>query len=78
MNNLIQKWIIWNSKSKRFLVKGSPPFNYSSSPDLAKIYSNYSDAIMACNHYNTTDNYHHPVELKFHFNLDTLQNYHQT
>lgn len=69
MNNLIQRWIIWNPNKQQF-VTGSP-FNYTPSPDLARMYHNYSDAIMACNnHYGDG---HYPIELRFHFNPKTLK-----
>ena len=68
MMNLIQKWIVWNVDKEQFFT-GSP-FNYTSSPNLARVYSNYSDAIMASNR---LDGEHHPVELRFHFNIDTLK-----
>lgn len=75
MNNLIQKWIIYHPRTQSFIT-GSP-FNYTKNPELARIYHNYSDAIMACNnHYNKEDKEfgegHHPVELRFHFNPKTL------
>lgn len=74
MNNLVQKWIIWNSNKQQFITSG--PFHYIPSPDLARIYQNYSDAIMACNHYNKEFGPgHHPVELRMHFNIKTLENY---
>ena len=72
MNNLIQKWIIFHPPTQSF-VTGSP-FNYTKNPELARIYNNYSDAIMACNnHYNKEfDEGHYPIELRFHFNTKTL------
>ena len=75
MNNLIQKWIIYHPKTQSFIT-GSP-FNYTKNPELARIYHNYSDAIMACNnHYNKKDKEfgegHYPIELRFHFNTKTL------
>jgi hypothetical protein len=72
MNNLIQKWIIYHPRTQSFVTRS--PFNYTQSPDLATIYHNYSDAIMACNnHYDKEfDGGHHPVELRFHFNPKTL------
>lgn len=71
MNNLIQKWIIYHPKTQSFI--GSP-FNYTRNPELARIYHNYSDAIMACNnHYNKEfAEGHYPIELRFHFNTKTL------
>jgi hypothetical protein len=73
MNNLIQKWIIFHSPTQSFIT-GSP-FNYTKDPNLARIYNNYSDAIMACNnHYNIEfGEGHYPIELRFHFNLKTLK-----
>ena len=73
MNNLIQKWIIFHPRTQSFVT--GRPVNYTKDPNLAKIYYNYSDAIMACNnHYDREfDESHHPVELRFHFNLKTLK-----
>ena len=71
--NLIQKWIIWNSTHQKFITKG--PFHYVGDPSLARIYHNYSDVILACHDYDKKfDSKHHPVELRFHFNLKTLKN----
>lgn len=72
MNNLIQKWIIYCPKKQMFIT--GKPFNYTNDPNLARIYHNYSDAILACNnHYNKEfDTYHYAIELRMHFNLDTL------
>ena len=73
MYNLIQKWIIWNHSKQQFIT-GSP-FNYTPEPSLARIYHNYSDAILACHDYDKKfGNQHHPVELRLHFNLKTLKN----
>ena len=74
MNNLIQKWIIYNPNNEKF-VTGSP-YNYTTDPNLARIYHNYSDAIMACHdHYDKQDfgTGHYPIELRFHFNIETLK-----
>lgn len=73
MNNLIQKWIIWNVDKEEFVT--SSPFHYTKEPSLARVYHNYSDAIMACNNYydNEFNGHHHPVELRFHFNPETLK-----
>jgi hypothetical protein len=73
LNNLIQKWIIFHPTTQSFIT-GSP-FNYTKDPNLARIYNNYSDAIMACNnHYNKEfGEGHYPIELRFHFNIDTLK-----
>lgn len=73
MNNLLQKWMIWIPEKQKFVSRNS--FDYTSSPDLARIYHNYSDAIMACNnHYNAKYGYHcYPIELRMHFNADTLK-----
>jgi hypothetical protein len=68
MINLIQKWIVWSVDKEQFFT-GSP-FNYTTSPSLARIYANYSDAIMSSN---TLNGEHHPVELRFHLNVDTLK-----
>lgn len=78
MNNLIQKWIIFNPSTQSFIT-GSP-FNYTTDPNLARIYNNYSDAIMACNnHYNIEfEPGHYPIELRFHFNIKTLVKQHET
>jgi hypothetical protein len=72
LNNLIQKWIIFYPRTQSFIT-GSP-FNYTQEPELARIYHNYSDAIMACNnHYNKEfGEGHYPIELRFHFNNKTL------
>lgn len=72
MNNLIQKWIIYYPDKNSF-VAGSP-FNYTRDPNLARIYNNYSDAILAChNHYDKEFGAgHYPVELRMHFNTKTL------
>ena len=64
MRELIQKWIIY-SPDKESFFKGH---NQWSIADLARIYDNYSDAIMACNQIGDC----HPVELKFQFNPKTL------
>jgi hypothetical protein len=69
MYNLIQKWVIW-SVDKQSFFSGGKTFNYVNDPSLARIYHNYSDAIMACNQLEIQ---HHPVELRFHFNIDTLK-----
>ena len=68
MNNLVQKWIVWSVDKEQFFI--GTPFNYTPSPSLARLYSNYSDAIMACN---TLNGEHHPVELRFYFNIKTLK-----
>lgn len=75
MNNLIQKWIIYHPEGRKFVTGGS--FNYTGDPNLARIYHNYSDAILAChNHYDKEfGSGHHPVELRMHFNIDTLKNF---
>lgn len=72
MNNLIQKWILYNPQ-KGFVTKTH--FNYTSDPNLARIYHNYSDAILACHsHYDKTFGAgHYPVELRMHFNTETLK-----
>lgn len=72
MNNLIQKWIIYHP-NKRAFVSGSP-FDYTVEPNLARLYHNYSDAILAChNHYDKEFGAgHYPIELRMHFNTDTL------
>lgn len=75
MNNLIQKWIIYHPTKKAFVTKVH--FNYTTDPNLARIYHNYSDAILAChNHYDKEFGCgHYPVELRMHFNVDTLKNW---
>jgi alpha-galactosidase len=72
MNNLVQKWIIYHPRTQSFVT--NRPFNYTSDPNLARIYHNYSDAIMACNnHYDREfDKGHYPIELRMHFNTKTL------
>lgn len=72
MNNLIQKWIIYHPIKKAFVTKVH--FNYTTDPNLARIYNNYSDAILAChNHYDKEFGAgHYPIELRMHFNTDTL------
>jgi hypothetical protein len=72
MNNLIQKWLIWNKQKQKFITGG--PFQYTADPNLARLYHNYSDALMACqNVYDKNcDIQHYPIELKMHFNIDTL------
>lgn len=74
MNNLIQKWIIYNPEKASFVTR--KPFNYTTDPNMARIYNNYSDAILAChNHYNKEfGEGHYPIELRFHFNTKTLMN----
>jgi hypothetical protein len=75
MNNLIQKWIIYHPTKKAFVTKVH--FNYTTDPNLARIYHNYSDAILAChNHYDKEfGSGHYPVELRMHLNVDTLKNW---
>ena len=72
MNNLIQKWILYHPH-KGFVTKAH--FNYTSDPNLARIYHNYSDAILAChNHYDKEFGAgHYPIELRMHFNTETLK-----
>lgn len=71
MNNLIQKWIIYYPAKQGFVTSG--PFKYISDPNLARIYHNYSDAILACHHYDEKFGIgHYPVELRMHFNTKTL------
>ena len=72
MNNLIQKWLIWNKQKQKFITSG--PFQYTNDPNLARLYHNYSDALMACqNVYDKNcDIQHYPIELRMHFNIDTL------
>jgi hypothetical protein len=72
MNNLVQKWLIWNKQKKKFISGGA--FQYTTDPNLARLYHNYSDALMACQ--NVYDEkfeiQHYPIELRMHFNTDTL------
>ena len=64
MHNLVQKWIIYHPEKQSFV-----------NPNLARVYNNYTDAILAChNHYDKEfGSGHYPIELRMYFNEHTLK-----
>lgn len=75
MDNTIQKWIIWSATKQGFFTrKRGACWAYSGLPDLAHLYSNFSDVQMAIFtlQKETPGLELVPVELKFHFNKKLL------
>jgi hypothetical protein len=73
MHNLVQKWIIYHPEKQSFVT--GKPYDYTINPNLARVYNNYTDAILAChNHYDKEfGSGHYPIELRMYFNEHTLK-----
>ena len=73
IHNLVQKWIIYHPEKQSFVT--GKPYDYTINPNLARVYNNYTDAILAChNHYDKEfGSGHYPIELRMYFNEHTLK-----